>query len=94
MAGPSVVGIFETLNQAESVVQQLTAVGITTGQTSVTANNLQSARTARGHVQRGVGRGWCGNTAPFVRPLLSHQRDDPRRRSDDRGALPPEARVQ
>src|SRR3954466_15469722 len=59
MAGASVVGTFDTLDQAEVAVQRLTEGGIAAGQISVIASNLQGTRTVHGYVQRGTeaGRG-------------------------------------
>jgi hypothetical protein len=59
MASASVVGTFESLDQAEAAVQQLTESGVDAGQISVIANNLQGTRTTHGFVQHGTeaGRG-------------------------------------
>jgi len=45
MADASVVGTFDTLDQAEAAVERLTAGGIDAGRISVIANNLQGSKT-------------------------------------------------
>jgi hypothetical protein len=59
MADASVVGTFDTLDQAEAAVQKLTESGVDAGQISVIANNLQGSKTVHAYVQHGsqAGRG-------------------------------------
>jgi hypothetical protein len=54
MADARVVGIFDTLSEAEAARRQLTAGGIAAEQIAIVASGLQGTWTAHGYVRNGT----------------------------------------
>jgi hypothetical protein len=75
----NVVGIFDSLDQVEAAVKQLTDSGISTDAISVVANNLSSTETVHGVVVSGTqashgaatGAGWGALTGAAAGGLFS-----------------------